>query len=116
MGCKKKVVGFAKHVWRLLGPVVIRNITDLVQSLDKVIAENPGILTNHNARAIVIQSAKDAWKREYQDMVLEGRKVTEGELERAIRVALEKSLHDLRAGATTDEILDTSDEKQPISV
>lgn len=101
--CKRRVGNFARWVARTLGPHIIQIIVGIVAGFDAI----PGtILSNQAKRAAVIDAAKAAYARE-KGLALEA---VGGEVERAIRAALENALHHVRANVPAVELADADDD------
>lgn len=117
MGCKKRVVSFAKWGARFLGPVLGAHIPSVVALLEQVSAAVPDlVLSGHQKRAIVIESVKARAKEIGHDVYDDAKTATVAELERVTRAAIESALHELRSGADLNELQDWADAETPVTV
>lgn len=108
--CKRRAVSFGKWVGRTLGPAVLQHIAVVAGAID---GAGPGWLTNHQRREIVIEAAKGEYRKAKN---ITAETVLGGEVERAIRAALENALHALRDKqnpATPGEISESGPDDVP---
>jgi len=109
MGCKKRVIQYAKQAGRVLGGIIVRRIANTVDILEAAPAD---WLTNHQKRRMVIEDAKAQWAKANRMDVLE----VGSEIEGMIRSALETALWNLREGVEAIEMGDESDVDENLDV
>ena len=109
MGCKRRVIQYAKMAGKILGGVVVRRIANTVDILESA---PPDWITNHDKRRLVSEDAKAAWAKANQLDVLE----VGTEIEGMIRSALETALWNLRQGVEAIELGDDSDADENLDV
>ena len=109
MGCKKRTIQYAKWAGKLLGGVVVRRIA---QTVDVIENAPPGWLVNTDKRRLVIEDAKAQWAKQNKVDLSE----VGGEVEGAIRSALQTALWNLRQGVEAIELGDDSDADENLDV
>lgn len=118
MGCKRATIKFAKHTWKILGPVLAPHVAQGVALVNEVRTLVPDLVRGgHAKRKLVIERTLRKAKEIGHDAYDDAKEVTLSQLEAAIRTQIERSVF-LLEGAVDgwEDTVDTADELEPINV
>lgn len=118
MGCKRKTIQFAKHAWKVLGPVLAPHVAQGVALVNEVAGLVPELLdSGHKKRKFVIDRTLTKAKAIAHDAYDDAKEVTVSELKGAIRTQIERSVFLLNgAHEGWEDTIDMADVNEPVSV